>query len=470
MVSFQFIARVNRVHALADCFCGNWHCPERFEGGIGDNYGAGWQQCYCAEVGIYDESIEPCTSWGCPPGTYVCNRDDQCCDYNTVYSSDDDSSGTNTCGNGVCDAKETCDNCGADCGACCGDGTCNYGETCFTCEADCGICDPGERCGDGVCSGIGEVCDECWVDCGFCPRCGDYSCTGFETCFTCETDCGTCDNSAWWQVWGGHVRTEAGYGYTIRSLIPSLSICTQPSCYPFLSVTDRDRTPKSDGFPFMGGGEILANGQISDRVEPVYATNTLTTRLRENYTYFYKRYSLGFSPEDDFYHTDLDAREPTESKEAYFHAGNLVIQSPWDVTTGESYVIFIDGDLNIEDPLGEGELIKVEEGGFLAFIVTGDINIAESVGNTTLSDTTANIEGVYIANGTINILSNDGLDKRFIGEGTFVGWTSVNMARSFDDGPENELYPTETFIYRPDFVRYVPERMKRPQMLWQETN
>jgi len=32
------------------------------------------------------------------------------------------------------------------------------------------------------------------------------------------------------------------------------------------------------------------------------------------------------------------------------------------------------------------------------------------------------------------------------------------------------MYLTETFIYRPDFVKYTPEKMKRTQMLWQETN
>ena len=190
--------------------------------------------------------------------------------------------------------------------------------------------------------------------------------------------------------------------------------------------------------------------------------------MRENYSYFYSRYSLGFSPEDDYQYSDLDALEPIEPKEAYFHSGDLIIQSPWEVTAGESYVIFIDGDLTIEDPLGVGELIIVEEGGFLVFIVSGNINIADSVGHSTLSNTTGNIEGVYIADGMISIMSNGSADKRFIGEGTFVGWTDVEMLRDFSDEITNQSYPTETFVYRPDFVRYTPEKMKRPQMIWQE--
>ncbi len=52
-------------------------------------------------------------------------------------------SGTSTCGDGTCDASETCSTCSEDCGVCppvCGDGTCDASETCGTCSADCGAC------------------------------------------------------------------------------------------------------------------------------------------------------------------------------------------------------------------------------------------------------------------------------------------------------------------------------------------
>ncbi len=148
----------------------------------------------------------------------------------------------------------------------------------------------------------------------------------------------------------------------------------------------------------------------------------------------------------------------------------MTIQSPWDVTDDESYVIFVDGNLTFDDSGRVEELISVEEGGFLAFIVSGDINIADSVGNDNLANTTSNIEGVFISDGTLTIESNGAMDKRFIGEGTFVGWTDVELLRDYDDEVLNESYPTETFVYRPDFVKNTPEKMKRPQILWQETN
>jgi len=51
---------------------------------------------------------------------------------------------TSYCGNGYCDAGESCSSCSGDCGVCepiktwkCGDGTCNSDESSYTCPADC---------------------------------------------------------------------------------------------------------------------------------------------------------------------------------------------------------------------------------------------------------------------------------------------------------------------------------------------
>ncbi len=96
------------------------------------------------------------------------------------------------CGDGVCDASETCQGCSADCGACppaCGDGACNGAETCADCPGDCGAC---PACGDGSCNGA-ETCVDCPGDCGACPPiCGDGSCQLGEQCDVCEADCGIC--------------------------------------------------------------------------------------------------------------------------------------------------------------------------------------------------------------------------------------------------------------------------------------
>jgi hypothetical protein len=96
------------------------------------------------------------------------------------------SSGGMVCGNGSCDAGETCQFCPGDCGSCCGNGLCDPSESCQTCPSDCTVgCD----CGNGLCE-PGE-CSSCIADClGPTDCCGDGTCFILESCATCPLDCG----------------------------------------------------------------------------------------------------------------------------------------------------------------------------------------------------------------------------------------------------------------------------------------
>jgi hypothetical protein len=156
------------------------------------------------------------------------------------------------CGDGQCQAGETCDGCPVDCGKCktCGDGTCDKKtENCGGCPEDCGECNvlplpecatkatpskPGEFacsecvckkdayccqnawdglcvsqctqdcggplcsipafCGDGECNG-NEGSGICPADCGDTSKCGDGQCLGGEACQSCPLDCGVCPNA-----------------------------------------------------------------------------------------------------------------------------------------------------------------------------------------------------------------------------------------------------------------------------------
>ena len=301
------------------------------------------------------------------------------------------------------------------------------------------------------------------------PFCGDALCNGFETCSTCEIDCGACpEHLPWWQVWGGHLFAAAQIDEAVSSEIPSTDTCVEPACFPFVSSLDRSMTSNSDGFLLTGGGDISADGWLTYREPNTFVLGTQTTRIQETYSFFYKQYSLGLVPDDDFIGSAFDAQKPISVQDVYFHSGDLVVQNPWNVMSGESFVILIDGNLLIQDPTAVGELITVDEGGFLAFVVSGDINIESSVGHSVLTNANGNVEGIYIADDTLTIQSNEGMDKKFIGEGVFAGLSDVVMNRDFDSGDDNDLYPTETFIYRPDFIKNTPEKMKRSQMLRQE--
>ncbi|HEX8015259.1 MAG TPA: hypothetical protein VF465_08490, partial [Flavobacterium sp.] len=116
--------------------------------------------------------------------------------------------------------------------------------------------------------------------------------------------------------------------------------------------------------------------------------------------------------------------------------------------------------------------IHVNNGGFLAFIVKGNITVDNSVGTNVVAQTTpAQVEGVYISDGTLTIAAgNPPGDLKFIGQGTFVGWGGVLLPRQYKVSNNNNSYPTDLFEFRPDLLYNIPVRMKRPLLLWQETN
>jgi len=151
-------------------------------------------------IGCVDPDIVDC----------VCAFDSYCCEteWDATCAEQVDSLGCGSCaavpfcGDGICDAGDTCSNCAQDCGACpapepyCGDGICDAGDTCANCAQDCGACPPpAPYCGDGICD-AGDTCANCFADCGACPPpapfCGDGLCNGGESCGSCASDCGVC--------------------------------------------------------------------------------------------------------------------------------------------------------------------------------------------------------------------------------------------------------------------------------------
>lgn len=292
-------------------------------------------------------------------------------------------------------------------------------------------------------------------------------------------------NAGWWQVVGGNINASRTSGQAILSHIPDT--CTLPNCNPFMITKDLTSNDNSAGVAVTGGGwidtsdEAGANtGYVTDRAQQTFAVGTLASRIRENYEYFYREYSMGSNPSNDWT-VPNDATKPsslpTNDKRAYFQSGDLTIQQPWHVAADEEIVVFVDGNLNITNPNNIEQLILVEQGGYLAFIVSGNINIDYNIANADLTNTATNVEGVYIANGQFRVAAtstaNTG-DNRFVGAGTFVGWNGIVLERDFDDGGvrkvENNTKPTDLFIYRPDFLLNTPDIMLRPQLIWQETN
>jgi hypothetical protein len=450
-------------------------CPEscNFTGEIDQGQTCGG---YKNGGGGSSPSPSPSPSWVPRCGDGACNGTE------TQASCPGDCGSPETCGNGVCSAVagENCSNCPGDCTVgcnSCGDGICGNspGEACDACIPDCGECADPEYCGDNICNN-GEDCSWCPGDCGACsnPFCGDGTCSGTEQCDQCVSDCGVCpQGNAWFQIAGGSIFAALSSGTAVQVDIPT-STCTEPTCKPYLITRDSNNTVGSAGSVVTGGGIVDDGGYTTQGTSNLVVTGSPITRVTENYAYFYRRYSIGLNPVSDFTvggNEPSNAQKPTydENKKYYYSSSSMTINDLWDVAAGESYVIFVNGNLRFTDPSTLRQLTNVANGGMLAFIVSGDIIVDDSVGNLANSST-SNLEGIFIADGEIIIESvSSGADRRFNGEGTFIGWSGIDLQRSLSD-TNNQTIPAERFTYRPDMVENTPQEMKRSQIIWQETN
>jgi hypothetical protein len=278
----------------------------------------------------------------------------------------------------------------------------------------------------------------------------------------------------WWQTQNGLIYAGNRTGNALVSLIPPT--CVGPSCQDRLALRNSVSSSESSGIVITGGGDIDTDTETSLKYSKV-RQETAQARVigstyngpRENYQYFYNLYSMGSAPTADFNGTKPTAA-PTNGR-AYFANGNTTVNiggGGWTVNTGESYVIFVNGNLTIDG--SPDDRLTVAEGGFLAFIVSGNVTVTNTVGRADYNDTTSSVHGVYIADRIIIQGGRAGGDLRFNGEGTFVGWTGITLGRYYGTLSISDTVPSESFKFRPDFVINVPERMTRPLYTWQETN
>ena len=329
------------------------------------------------------------------------------------------------------------------------------------CSAACG--GGGTRVRDQFCNGVLEGQET--------EACNDFACVSQD---------------AWFQTQGGHSFAGNTTGTAINSEVStSIAVCGPAHDTQAYSIFDDADTSLSDGFATSGGGAISTNGFSNERTIPTVVHGTANAKVKEGYEFFYLRSDLGNNPVEHDFGDEDNATRPANSG-IYFRKGNLEItdRQPWQISSGESITVFIDGTLRISDGSNLGQIITVEPGGFLAFIVRGNVFVRNNVGTGTPSGTEVegggdfktSIEGIYVADQQIIISAKrEGVpDEKFIGAGVFVGWQGVQLNRSFSDGSPtstlNACYNTEQFVYRPDLIENTPAWMKRAPTIWQETN
>jgi len=285
------------------------------------------------------------------------------------------------------------------------------------------------------------------------------------------------NNNAWWQILGGNIFSKQN----IQSLVPNSELpgyCNStPGCVPALIDTNPSFDLETPGFAFTTAGSILTYQNpdsiflhtADSRTNAIQASAISTELPEEKYAFFYKKMqSLAVSLPSS------QKPVPSENPGIYLTAGDLTINdlNQWHLNNNEQLIIFVDGDLYLDDTsASEQRIITVEEGGigFLAFFVKGSIYISENIGYNDIYTNPHNpdvavIEGVFMADGVIEVKGiPDVQDKKFIGAGTFVGWNGVKLNRSFavpGDNSLNNQSPAEIFIFRPDFIVKAPKEIK----------
>jgi hypothetical protein len=144
----------------------------------------------------------------------------------------------------------------------------------------------------------------------------------------------------------------------------------------------------------------------------------------------------------------------------------------WDVEAGKKIVIFVEnGDVHLGSNNTNPRII-VQPDGFLAVITNQKIHIHATVGVDNVTDPygTATIQGIYIADGELEIYGTpaDSTDKelQFVGEGNFVGYGGVKLARYLAE--DNATTPGELFRFRPDFLIKAPNKFRQSVFEWRE--
>lgn len=282
----------------------------------------------------------------------------------------------------------------------------------------------------------------------------------------------------WFQTEGGPVAAYGTTGTVIQSLISPY--CQLPACNPSLILNQNGSN--TEGYVLTGGGNIdtsftggLQTNQIDEHRHNWFARLN-DTPSHQDYAYFKRILKLPASPVSDFGATANNASKPTGAKanegaEAYFHTGDLTITNAWNVAATQKIVVVVNGNVYVN------ARTIVADGGFLMIVASGDIVFNAELGHDNPTLDTAVVEGVFVANRQIETPSRGeaaGGDKKFVGEGTFVGWQGFVLARDYDDGVTrrrlNNSNPTEYFRYRPDFLKNAPESIKRAQYSWRELN
>ena len=246
----------------------------------------------------------------------------------------------------------------------------------------------------------------------------------------------------WWQAVGGDVYGGGG----IESVIPN----SLPANEKYLVKEDADG---ADGLVYYdaGGEVVLGEGSNIAVSSSGWESESGYEGQDINYAYYMaKMKTLGKTVWDG---SSEPSYSPVDDYEVYTHTGNITINYDFNVDSDEKRIYMVDGDVVVDRAV-----ITVALGSHLTLIASGTITFTDNVGE---------IHGWWMGDRIVIASTGDtATEVQFIGEGSFIGWSSIEFGR--DRGVTNNTAPAEEFTYRPDFMVNAPDALKFSKYKWME--
>jgi len=242
---------------------------------------------------------------------------------------------------------------------------------------------------------------------------------------------------AWWQAAGAGIYAGGtGGGVNVQSMLPSASThLIEPT------------TSGTAGALLHASGQVdTGSGSISTAG---YSAMTKYKGKKMDYDFFAAKMGA-LRGQNSAWDVTLEQSACTAGSDFCYGTGAQT--GVWNVTSGQKYVVFVNGDLNIKNN------VTVETGGFAAFIVKGNITIDPSV--TTL-------QGIYLTNKNFVTEKSAVVDVPLNIQGNVVAWGLVDFNRDLG-GAINAATPAEKVSFRPDLLTNMPDKMKTFAMEWGE--
>lgn len=278
---------------------------------------------------------------------------------------------------------------------------------------------------------------------------------------------------SWWNVYGGQIYSKGD----IRSQLPNPA---GQDLFRFIKrALGAEGNPLTAGLPITHTGQFLINGGLSERADgnqlQVKNVNLNDLPIKPDYAYYSEKLAVPF--QSGILGTintlsDMGSGASLDDNVVVYHKEGSLTFNPnqtWNIPSGQHRIVLVSGDLVFSGGnLASGnQITAVTEGGTLTFVAKEKIIINGNVGNTQQSSTVPNLEGIFIGK-EITVLGGE--ERRFVGSGSFYGWQNVSLTRQYANDDLNTDNPTETFIYRPDFVINLPDILRETNITWKEVN